>query len=377
MKTQKKAVNISRSIFFVFLSMILLDHALNVYAVRKVTGDIYKGVTTTANWFVENVPEGTPVITNAHHLEDVRFFSDGHIEPWGAPGGIPDQRKWMHNPSDLQKLLDDSRQRNRDVYFFEVEIMETPGQRGLGRRLFYVRDKNVKMEDLGILHTIQARYLFLDPLKYLIPMGQITWPGPPDLEFDFYRGPALDGTPFCREVYAKYHLYKAADDKVFVASVHPQLVEENFHGFNLVLYLNRIYAIPQPEGAFEIKRIKSGSYSRAFEGDSISEVKQLIRRFVGQNVLVGDRAVDYTPRLIEEGYRGFNIIGYQTHIYALLQIEGPFDLQRFAAGAYNPSFMGDNINQVKMAIDRSRSSVFMRFKIFCRQKIKSLQYLLK
>jgi hypothetical protein len=456
-RQSKKAVNISKGAFVVLLTMILMDQSLNVYAVRKVTRDMYQGITTAASWFVENVPQGTPVITNAHHLEDIRFYSNGHIEPWGAPGGIPDQRKWMHDVADLQNLLDASKQKGRDVYFFDVEIRETPGQRGLGRRLFYVRDQNVEMEDLGILYTIKPRYLFLDPLKHLIPMGQITWPGPPDLEFDFYRGPALDGMPFHREVYARYHLYKATGDKVVGNTGFPQLVEENFHGFNLVSYHGRIYAIPQPEGAFELERVRKKDYSQSFEGATVAQVQEEIRQFfVEKQPIVPEanepkhlesanrkmappqlveenfhgfnlvsyhgriyaipqpegafelervRKKDYSqsfegatvaqvqeeirqffvekqpivletvnvlPRLIEENYRGFNIISLQGQIYAVLQVEGQFNLKSFKNGEYSPSFVGNSVVQVKNAVDDARSSVWLSFKIFCRHTIHAL-----
>ena len=346
----RKFVKTFKVIFSVFIIMILADHALNVYAVRMVTDDIYKGITFSANWFIRNVPNGTPVVTNAHHLEDVRFYSGGHIDPWGAPGGIPDQRKWMNNPSDLQNLLDDSRQKGKEVYFFDVEIEETPGQRGLGRRLFYVKDRNVEMEDLGIVYTIQARYPFLDPLKYLIPVGQMTWPGPPDLEFDFYRGPALDGTPFYREVHARYHLYKATGDKVSWASGHPQLVEENFHNFNLILYQNRIYGIPQSEGAFEIERVKKDDYSQSFEADSVGKVKESIRKIYEFQQTSAADTRNISPQLIEENFHNFNLILYQNRIYGIPQSEGAFEIERVKKDDYSQSFEADSVGKVKESI---------------------------
>ncbi|MGA2916326.1 MAG: hypothetical protein ABSE89_09905 [Sedimentisphaerales bacterium] len=341
-----------KNILVLIIVMIVADHTLNVYVVRKVTDDIYKGIMESADWFLQNVPKGTPVITNAHHLEDVRFYSRGHIEPWGAPGGIPDQRRWMHNASDLQKLLDENRGRN--VYFFDVQIKETPGQRGLGRTLFYVRDKNVEMEDLGILHTTQSRYPFLDPLKYLIPIGQMTWPGPPDLEFDFYRGPALDGTPFHREVYAMYHIYKATSDKVIDFSEYPpKLVEENYYGFNLVSFRNRIYAIPQPEGAFELERVEKGDYSRSFQSDSVDEVKRAISQAYGQDETEAVKTVEYPPKLVEENYYGFNLVLFRGRIYAIPQPEGAFELERVEKGGYSRSFQGDSVDEVKRAISQA------------------------
>ena len=53
----------------------------------------------------------------------------------------------------------------------------------------------------------------MDPLKCLIPIRNTPWPGSPDLEYDYYRGPALDGAPFMREVAAAYHLYEIVGAK--------------------------------------------------------------------------------------------------------------------------------------------------------------------
>jgi hypothetical protein len=339
---------IAKVILIFVIIVVMADHALNVYAVRKATQDIYKGIMKFANWFIDNTPKGSYVITNAHHLEDIRFYSNGHIEPWGAPGGIPDQRHWMYNASDLQILLNE--RGSLPVYFFDVRIKETTGQRGPERILFYVRDKNVEMADLGILHRTQSRYPFIDPLKYLIPIEEVAWPGPPDLEFDFYRGQALDSTPFLREVYAEYHLYKAINDKV-VASGPPQLLEQDYDGFNLILFRNRVYAIPQSEGAFDLERVEKGGYSRSFQGDNIRKVKREIIEVGRRSKLTGEELFAKPPKLLEENYHGFNIIVFRNRVYAIPQPEGAFDLERVKKGEYSRSFQSSSLQEVKKAID--------------------------
>lgn len=340
---------VKRLLLTAAIILILSDHILNVYAARKVTQDIYFGIMKSADWFKGNVSKGTYVITNAHHLEDIRFYSGGHIEPWGAPGGIPDQRRWMHNASDLQKMLDE--RAGRDIYFFDVVIKKPIGQRGEGRTLFYVRDKNIAMADLGILHKTQSRYLFLDPLKYLIPIQVVTWPGPPDLEFDFYRGPSLDGILFHREVFAEYHLYKAISDKVdFLAP--PQLLEQNYSGFNIILFNNRVYAIPQPEGAFDLARVEKGGYSRSFQGYSAEEVKRAIDREFPNSKPKEEKVTDLPPQLLEQNYQGFNLVLFRSRVYAIPQPEGAFELARVEKGDYSRSFQGNSAEEVKKAIDK-------------------------
>ena len=57
----------------------------------------------------------------------------------------------------------------------------------------------------------------------------------------------------------------------------PRLVEEGFGGeFNIIKYGNKYYALPQNEGAFDIKKIEEQEYKRFFVGNSLGEVKALI-----------------------------------------------------------------------------------------------------
>jgi hypothetical protein len=58
------------------------------------------------------------------------------------------------------------------------------------------------------------------------------------------------------------------------------------------------------------------------------------------------------PTLLVEGYRGFNIIGYQNRIYAILQNEGAFSIDKINNNSYSRSIVGTSVAEVKQAIDR-------------------------
>jgi hypothetical protein len=58
------------------------------------------------------------------------------------------------------------------------------------------------------------------------------------------------------------------------------------------------------------------------------------------------------PTLLAEGYRGFNLIGYQNRIYAILQSEGAFSIDRVNNNSYSLSVVGTSVEEVKPAIDR-------------------------
>ena len=64
----------------------------------------------------------------------------------------------------------------------------------------------------GEIDRVSYKYPVVDPLKLLIPTRNMTWPCSPDLEFDYYRGPALDGTPWMREVAVSYHFSKVVGE---------------------------------------------------------------------------------------------------------------------------------------------------------------------
>jgi hypothetical protein len=245
------------------------DQATNLWSVRNATRVIYSEIGSLAKKFLE-FPPGTIVVGNAHHLEDIRFYSHGQIDPWGFPGGIPDQRHWLRSFPEYERLV--SSNRNRTILLLDAHLPAIGGQRGAGRVSQALSDHQVLFDDLGQIGTVRYTYPFIDPFRFLLPVSVSTWPGPPDLEFDFYRGPALSGEPFLREVALDYHLYRVTE---LVSP--PRLLDENYYGFNIIGYRNRVFAIPQPEGAFDLDRVRKNGYSAFYEGETTEMVKAAIR----------------------------------------------------------------------------------------------------
>src|SRR5262249_14883754 len=163
---------------------------------RNATRTIYSEIDSLAKNF-SGYPVGTIVVGNAHHLEDIRFYSHGQIDPWGFPGGIPDQRHWLRTFPEYEQLVNSNP--NRTILLLDARLPEASGQRGAGRLSQALLDHQVLFDDLGQIGSVRYTYPFIDPFRFLLPVSVSTWPGPPDLEFDFYRGPALSGEPFLRE----------------------------------------------------------------------------------------------------------------------------------------------------------------------------------
>lgn len=70
-----------------------------------------------------------------------------------------------------------------------------------------------------------------------------------------------------RILFAKYHKEHAGA---------PQLVLEDFFGYNIIQYNHRFYAILQSEGVFEYEKIRTKGYSSFFTGLSIAQVRDRI-----------------------------------------------------------------------------------------------------
>jgi len=77
----------------------------------------------------------------------------------------------------------------------------------------------------------------------------------------------------------------------------PKLLEEGYKGFNLVRY-SQVYGIPQAAGDLDIARVRLDDYPGLCSGATPDAVKAQIDALL--------------PVLVEEGYKGFNLVRYVT-----------------------------------------------------------------
>jgi hypothetical protein len=201
------------------LTVALADHALNLYGSYQTVTAIDRSVHKLADWFQANVPAGSPVVSNALHLQDIRLASGGHIQTyWTVSAGIPHKEADLSDPARLEALL---RQSSGvvPVFFLEMDYPYLPEKTYHSHK--YVRSRSVAMEEVGTIDVLRVRYPYLDPIKAWVPRQLVSFMGGPDLENDFYRGPAQDGSPFLREVYVEYHVYRVTGTQVAPASPQP------------------------------------------------------------------------------------------------------------------------------------------------------------
>jgi hypothetical protein len=338
------------------------DHSLNPYNSYRVVHSINNGIMKMADWFSSHVPAGSIVVANTLHAEDIRLFSNGHIKVfWTVRAGIPRDEDAVAEPSALQELLKENHTR-RNVYFLDVDF-NYPLEKVDYHSHKYVRNRSVDMTEIGLVHTTQVQYHFIDPLKKWVPRSYVAFLGAPDLENDFYRGPAQNGAPFMREVYAEYHVYKIVGTAVHTwNSTGPlRLLQEDYRGFNILGLNGRFFALPQSEGAFDLQKVHNKLYSMSFVADDYDEILRQIDATLEQKVEANQsvsckspsiRQVN-VPSLIEEGYRRYNIIGYGARIYAIPQGEGAFAMDRIQKNDYSRWFSGCSLNAVKQQINLS------------------------
>jgi hypothetical protein len=263
------------------LLLAVADHSLNLYSSFYVVHRINNGIFCMADWFTGHVPAKSIVVGNALHLEDIRFYSGNHIVPcWTVSAGLPVKANDLSDPAELERMLVRSKG-NTPVYFLDVDFNYRADKVGYHSHK-YVRQQSVEVEKCGMVHVVRARYPFLDPLKRWTPRQFMSFMGSPDLENDFYTGPAQNGAFFFREVYAEYHVYRVIGTRLLPPpSLAPVVLrEEGYHQFNIVQQGSCFYAIPQGEGAFDQRKVRRSGYSAAFVASTLAGVRDKVARHV-------------------------------------------------------------------------------------------------
>jgi GT2 family glycosyltransferase len=123
------------------------------------------------------------------------------------------------------------------------------------------------------------------------------------------------------------------DHEIGLKGAEPQLCEAGYRGFNIIR-CGSVFAISQAEGAFQFDRAQRGDYPVMFRGETVADVRAQIDQL--------------EPTLLEEGYRGFNLVQFD-RCYALLQADGAFDIA--LTDQYKPLFEAPDLAGLRLVID--------------------------
>jgi hypothetical protein len=188
------------------------DHALNIFVVRRANLHCQAAVTRLAEFCDREMPGGSTLLTNAHHSYDIRLRCGRRFACYYTSLVGSDWASRVRSTTKLVAVMEGAG--DAGLYCLDARLPQLAGQLGVNRAHWVMRDRPVEMLDYGEIDRVSYKYPVVDPLKLLLPTQNIAWPCSPDLEFDYYRGPALDGTPCTREIAVSYHFSKVLQLKV-------------------------------------------------------------------------------------------------------------------------------------------------------------------
>jgi hypothetical protein len=327
------------------IGIIVVDQSLVWYGTYRVMHGEAAAIRAVAAELRRRIPQGSLVIDNVLHGAEIQWATGEYYDHhWSIPWGHEHPENVVDDAAKLERLLAESQSRNK-VYFLDCDFDYLPWKRV--HRHKFVHQLEVEKQALGKLHVYSARYPFMDPLRHLISRPNVPYLGPPDLENDFYRGHAIDGSWFTDEVYAEYHLYKVTGTHVIDPT--PTLAVAGVHGFNIIACNRKFFGLPLSGGAFDLKKARNHQYAVCFEGASIEEVKRLIE--AAPDIAAEPPADDSAPRLACPNVRGCNIIACGGKFFGLPFSAGAFDLNKALDHQYAVCFEGASIEEVKRLIE--------------------------
>ncbi|MHC4743242.1 MAG: hypothetical protein ACYS8Z_15110 [Planctomycetota bacterium] len=132
----------------------------------------------------------------------------------------------------------------------------------------------------------------------------------------------------------------------------PILIEEGYENFNIMLFGKTYYGLAQSEGIFEPQKAENGEYEKCFSANSMAYVKKAINASLQSKTQAMD-ASNWEPRLIEDNYRGFNIIRFGDRYYGLAQELGTFKPESYHNNDYYGCCRATSAEEVREMIDES------------------------
>jgi hypothetical protein len=137
----------------------------------------------------------------------------------------------------------------------------------------------------------------------------------------------------------------------------PRFIEENYRNYNIIKYFGAYWGFPQGLNPDYQDYEKTSGLPGLVKGASIAETKQRIDRMIdeaGPDAFPPASRADlvlFAPRLIEEDYRGYNIIEYFGSLWGLVQGLDP-DYQDYDGTSRLPGIAkARTLDAVKLAID--------------------------
>jgi hypothetical protein len=328
------------------LTILLADQLMTVYAVWHSINGMNEGMKTVAAAIEKQLPRGAIIVSNALHAMDIELVSGGYFRTlYTVANGVPPSR--IADSSDqLEGLI---RANFGRVYFLDIDQPFLP-QKAIYHSHKYVRDHSVDYVRISEIHKTQIFYPYLDPFKLLVDRPFVPFVGAADLVNDFYDGPDLAGAPFLDEVYARYTLYHVTG--TVVDPWHPEgglrMAQEGYLGYNILGWNGRYFAMPQSAGTIDEIDLLNRAYPELLTADSLDAIQAKVRAGQGVKGAPDARSVN----LVEEGYRGYNVLAWRGRFYGIPQSAGAVNGAGLDKKRYPDLAFADDVATVHAEIDR-------------------------
>ena len=115
---------------------------------------------------------------------------------------------------------------------------------------------------------------------------------------------------------------RAQGDITDADSWQPRLIQDSYHGFNIVHFGDRYFGLSQSEGEFEIRKFQKNKYDHCYQTATADEIRNIIDKVAARTNESNE------PILAEEDYRGFNIVLFGDKYYGVFRNGEEFDTRR-------------------------------------------------
>jgi hypothetical protein len=141
-----------RMLLAAILGVALLDQGAAALASRSVILGVCDGFKAVAQQLRERIPQGSAVVGNALHIEDIRLYSGNHFQAfWTVSSGIPRAKAGLETPAAFKRFYQEHITQRR-IYLLDMEHAgHFPAK--LYHRNRYVHSMNLPKTSLGTLHS--------------------------------------------------------------------------------------------------------------------------------------------------------------------------------------------------------------------------------
>jgi len=124
----------------------------------------------------------------------------------------------------------------------------------------------------------------------------------------------------------------------------PRLLWENYHGFNLVRYRQRTYALRLDGIPFDASLADASKYLTANSPSALQEV--IATSGTAELEVEADKS-PAIAQLVDSDVNGYNLIRFGRRTYAIRMDDGSFDVDRFSRGEYRAAHVAPSASDLR------------------------------